>query len=419
MTTGTAASTTNVPEILKNIWEDEIHDFLYEDSTYFGLVQKDPTWDGLYQIITVMYGGMNGRSATFTNAQKNKAPPKYKQMQIPTRDNYALWSVDHKLITLSRNQRGALVRALAENTEKAMRRLKHSTGWMLWGNGGGAIGQVSTVVGTLITLKNANDVRNFEIGDELNAATTDGTSGALKQNGGVNATTAIVDVDEDAGTLTTADDTTAFTTAWAANDYLFADGDFGAVFHGIPAFVCPSKPGTGGVPTTIFGMDRSAHVTRLGGHRFTAATSNVVDETKSALAKAKRRNCNVTHLFTSPEAFDEIEAELQSAKRYVDETVGRVGYTGLEFTTQGGKIIKLFSDSDIRLSPNGKRQIYGLNMDSFKFHTALDYPLWLTVDGSREFRLEVDANQSEGRIGGYGEHYCNAPGDNFVLELAS
>lgn len=411
---GTAATVANVPETLKNIWEDEIHDFLYEDSTYFGMVPKDETWDGQYQLITVHYGGMNGRSAKFADAQAAKSPPKYKQMQIPTRDNFAIWSVDHKLIVLSRNQRGALVRALAESTEKAMNRLKHSTSFMLWGNGGGAIGKISAVVDTLITLADPNDVRNFEVGDVIEASTADGTSGAVKpQSSTVSA------IDEDAGTLTMADDVDSFGTAWAANDFLFHDGDFGVVFNGVPTFVPPSAPGAGGIPTSIFGMDRSAHKTRLGGHRFTASTANISDEIKAALAKAYRRNCNVTHLFCSPEAFDEVESEIQTSKRYVDEKVGRVGYTGLEFTTQGGKVIKLFSDSSIRKSPNAKRQVYGLKLDSWKLHTALAYPMWLTIDGKKEMDLERDANQSEGRIGGYGEHYCKAPGENFVLELTT
>ncbi len=409
---GEAATVNNVPETLKDIWEDEIHDFLYEDSTWFGQIPKDTTWEGEHQIITVMYGGMNGRSAKFPNAQANKSPPKYKNMQIPSLDNFALWSIDHKLIVLTRSQKGSLVRALAENTEKAMTRLKHSTCFMLWGNGGGAIGVIDTVTNDTVVLVNPNDVRNFEVGDIIEASTADGTSGAVKAD-----TATVESIDEDTGTIVFEEDVDSFGTAWAANDFLFHDGDFGVVFHGVPAYVTSDTPGSGGVPVSIHGMDRSAHVTRLAGHRFTAATANVADEVKAALAKAKRRNCKISDLYTSPEVFDEIEAELQVQKRYVDESVGRVGYKGLEFTMQGGKVIKLWSDDDIPLSPNGKRQVYGLKRDAWKFHTALEYPMWLTIDGKREFDTERDANASEGRLGGYGECYTNEPGNNFVLEL--
>lgn len=409
---GTAATVANVPETLKDIWEDEIHDFLYEDSTWFGQIPKDTSWEGEHQLITVMYGGMNGRSATFSDAQANKSPPKYKVMQIPTRDNYGLWSIDHKLIVLSRSQKGSLVRALAENTEKAMTRLKHSTCFMLWGNGGGKIGKILTVSNDTVVLADINDIRNFEVGDIIESSTADGTSGAVKaQKATVEA------LDEDTGTITFEEDVDSFGTPWAVADFLFHDGDFGAVFHGVPSYVPSSAPGTGGVPTTIHGMDRTAHLTRLGGHRFTATTANVADEIKAALAKSKRRNCKISDLYAPPEVFDEIEAELQVQKRYVDETVGRVGYKGLEFTLQGGKTIKLWADDDIPKSPNGKRQVYGLKRDAWKFHTALEYPMWLTLDGKREFDTERDANASEGRIGGYGMPYTNEPGNNFVLEL--
>jgi hypothetical protein len=414
---GTAATIANVPETLKNIWEDEVHDFLFDGSTWFGQCPKAEDWDGDSIKITVMYGGMNGRSAKFANAQNRKSPPKYKQMDIESRDNFALWSVDHKLIIISRNKRGALVRQLADNTKLAMTRLKYSTSWMLWGNGGGAAGKISSVVGTAITLTDKNDVRNWEVGDFINAATTDGTSGSLKLNGGSTASTEITAINEDTGVLTTANDTTGYTTAWAANDFLFHDGDFGAVFHGVKAFVTPSAPGTGGVPASIHGMDRTAHLTRLGGHRFTATTGNVADEIMTAVSLAGRRNCNFTDLYAPPEVCNEVEIELQGSKRYTTESVGRVGYQAIEFTTLDGKVVKLWSDSFIPKSPNGKRVVYGLRRDSFKFHTALSYPMWLTIDGSKVMDMERDANQFEGRIGGYGEFYCTAPGDNFVLEL--
>lgn len=77
---GTAATVANIPQILKNIWQDDIFEFMYDDQPFLGLVDKDTSWDGLYQILTVEYGGMAGRSADFSTAQSNKSPPKYKQM---------------------------------------------------------------------------------------------------------------------------------------------------------------------------------------------------------------------------------------------------------------------------------------------------------------------------------------------------
>jgi hypothetical protein len=413
---GTAATIANVPQILKNIWQNDIFDFMYEDQPFLGLVDKDTSWDGLYQIITVEYGGMAGRSATFTNAQGNKSPPKYAQMQVLTRDNFALWSVDHKLITLSRNDRGALVRALAESTEKATSKLKRSSCWAFWGNGGGACGRVSAIAADLITLYDVNDVRNFDIDDVITLSSDDGTGGA-----GVRAGTLTIDgIDEDAGTLSTVGNVVAGIAAAVVGDYIFHQGDYNAIFLGVPSYVTPSAPGSGGVPASLWGMTRTDFPTRLAGSRFTGAAATPEDAIKSALAKAHRRNIRTTHLFASPEIYNTIEGNLGSDRRYVDEKVGTVGFKALEFTSQGGKTVKLYSDADIRKNAAGTTQyVYGLNMDTWKFHTADEYPMWLAsvANGGGKFMLEENANQTEGRLGGYGQLYTKAPGQNWVLAL--
>lgn len=415
---GSAATIANVPQILKNIWKDEVHDFQYENAPLYGMIPKDTTWDGRYQLVTIKYGGFSGRSATFGNAKTNKGPGKFAQMQIDTRDNFAVWSVDHKLITLSRSKRGALVQALSDATENAFTKLKRSTSWMLWRNGGGAIGKVGALVTpgpTLaFTLADPNDCRNIDIGDIITFANDDGVAAG----GTLGATREVVDINEDTGVITVDSDLTTIA-GLGVGDFVFIDGDYNAAFYGVAAYVPLSTPGTGGVPAAIWGMDRTDHPTRKGGQRFSAATAAVTTEIKAALTKCYRRNCNPSHLFVGPEVFDEIEGELGTNRRYVDVNVGRVGFTGLEFTTQQGKVVKVFSDADIPKSANGKRLVYGLNLDTWVLHTALDYPMWLTLNGNKDFMLEENANQSEGRLGGYGMPYTDAPGENFVLELTT
>lgn len=414
---GTAATVANIPQILKNIWEDDIFDFMYEDQPFLGIVDKDTSWDGLYHIVTVEYGGMAGRSATFSNAQSNKSPPKYKQMQILTRDNFALWSVDHKLITLSRNDRGALVRALAECTEKAMSKLKRSSCWAFWRNGGGAVGRIAAIAGSTITLFDRNDIRNFDLDDVIRLSADDGTGGGGVETGAL----VVSGLNEDTGVITFTTGVVATVATAVVNMFLFHDGDYNAMFLGVPAYVTPSTPGTGGVPAAIWGMDRTDFPTRLGGHRFTGAIATAEDAIKDALAAAHRRNCKITHLFASPEIYNTIEGNLGVQRRYVDEKVGSVGFKALEFTSQGGKVFKMYSDADIPMNPDAdEHYVFGLNMDTWKFHTADEYPMWLATiaNGGGKFMLEENTNQSEGRLGGYGQLYTTAPGQNFILTLS-
>lgn len=413
---GSAATVANVPQILKNVWQNDIYDFMYEDQPFLGLVDKDTSWDGLYHMITVEYGGMAGRSANFDDAQGNKSPPKYKQMQVLTRDNFALWSVDHKLITLSRNDRGALVRALVESTEKATSKLKRSSCWAFWRNGGGAVGKIAAIAGSTVTLVDKNDIRNYDLDDVIQISADDGTGGAGVHVGSLT----VSGLDEDLGVITFSADVVATVALAAAGDFLFHKGDYNKMFLGVPAYVTPSAPGVGGVPISIWGMDRSDFPTRLAGSRFTGTVATAEDSIKAALAAAHRRNIKVTHLFASPEIYNAIEGNLGAQRRYVDEKAGTVGYKALEFTSQGGKTVKMYSDADMPKSADGLTQyVHGLNMDTWKFHTADEYPMWLNTiaKGGGKFMVEQNANQTEGRLGGYGQLYTKAPGQNFVLGL--
>jgi hypothetical protein len=408
-----AWSDINVPELLKTVWQDEIHDFIYEDQPLWGMIPKRTDWDGQYQDVTMKYGGVAGRSASFSAAKSNKSPGIYAKMHIATRDNFALWSVDNKFITLSRNQKGALVRALAEGTETAMKKFKRSMGWMIYRNGGGSIGKIASggISANVITLDDPDNTRNFEKGDVIELSTSDGTSGVLK------AGTAVVDiVDEDAGTVQVEGATLVLAIpAAAAADYIFIEGDFGAAVYGVEAYVTRSAPGVGGVPTTIWGMDRTQNPTKLSGNRVAAGGNQIVEAIKKLLTVQYKRKAKTTHLFMHPDNFNDLENSLGSNKRYADEKVGVVGFTGIEFTAQGSSTrVKAFSDPDCKLN-----DVWALNLDTWVFHSADDFPQWLTADGKKSFMTEENSNSNEGRIGGYGQAYTDAPGENGLLDLAS
>ncbi len=418
---GSAANIANVPQILKNVWQDDIFDFMYAEQPLFGLLEKDTSWDGLYQLITVMYGGMAGVSTNFDKSKANKSPPKYKQMQVGTKDLFGLWSVDHKLITLSRNQRGALVRALGESTEKCMSKLKARACKLFWRNGGGAFGRIRTLSTTTltndtITFYDINDVRHWDLDDQAEFSVDDGYYGSA---GVLSGTAKVIGIDEDAGKIQF-DIALGGITGLTTTCYVFHEGDYANAWSGIPAYVTLNDPGVSSEPTSIWGMNRSDFKTRLAGSRFTGSNLYVQESVKKALASAHRRNIETSHLFMSPEVFNDLEMSLQGQKRYIDEKTGTVGYKALEFTTQGGKTVKAYSDADIPKSADAATQyIWGLNLDHFKFHTATEFPMWLAsvANGSGKFMTEQNANATEGRLGGYGQLYTDAPGQHFNLAI--
>lgn len=410
-----ASNVSNVPEMLKSIWDDEVHDFQYEDAVFYGLIEKDTSWDGIYQYVTVKIGNGGGHGSTFDAAKRNKGPSNFEKFQIETADNFALWSVDNKLITLSRNQRGALMRALQEATEGAQSKFKRRIVRQLWGTGGGSIGKVSSISTVYLTLTDVNDVRNFDIGDVCVFANDDGY---LATAGVFGSTRQVVGIDETDGIIEF-DTTLATISGLGANDYVFIDGDYNAVMKGVPFYVTTSDPGVSSIPTTAWGVTRTTHPTHLAGHRFTGDQNQIAEEIMTALTKAFRRNAKTTHIFIEPELFNEFAMSLESSRvRYADEKVGKVGYTGIEVVSQSGKTVKCFGDPAVRKSPSGNSLVWGLNMDTWKLHSAEEYPMWLTADGEKKFLTEENANAREGRIGGYAQAYTRAPGENWVLELS-
>jgi hypothetical protein len=274
------------------------------------------------------------------------------------------------------------------------------------------VGKVGSTGTSSITLDNRNDVRNYDIGDPIEFAADDGRAAGGLYDGVLS----ITEIDEDDGILTF-DGTIASVTGLGAGDYLFHEGDYNNVIKGVPAYVCLEEPNTGSEPGSIWGMDRTPFPTRLGGHRFTpSANLTVIEAVKEALTSASRRSIKTTHLFCSPEIFNEVEMSLEGQRRYADTKVGNVGFTGLKFVSQQGSEVEMYADPDIGLGPSGEELIYGLNRDTWVFHTAEEWPMWLTGDGQR-MRPEENANATEGRLGGYGNQYTRAAGQNFVLLL--
>jgi len=404
-----AASTTNLASILKTIWpQSDITDLFYDDSPLFAMLPKDTTWAGQNRVVAVQYGQVNGRSASYDKARTNADRSKVASMTISTSDNYAVWQVEHKLMILSRNDKGAIVRAVERETKSAMKKFKRSLAFMVYGNGGGALGQIASIAtsgsNTIYTVKDPRTLRYIEEGDVLALSTADGTSGSLRSG-----TMTVTGVDVDAGTFTIL--TAGAISGAAANDYIFVDGDFGKVMYGLNAYLPTSTP-----TTTIWGMTRTANPQRLGGIRVGGKGLLIQEAVKKALVKAKDAGASVSHIFMSSNDFLNLELALGTTVRRTDEKVSaNVGFTGIEFSYGSSKPVKVFLDPDC---PSGL--VYGLQMDTWTLASAGEYPDFLTMDGNKFDLLQSSSLTSptfEGRIGGYAQLYTDAPGFNFVLNL--
>ena len=406
-----AANPTNMAAILKKIWpQDAVQDLFYEEAPLVAMLPKRTDWSGSTQEIILQYGQINGRSNGFQQAKANKQASKKTKMSISTSDNFALWSVDHKLIAQSRNDKGAVVRALESETKSAMKKFKRSVCWQVYGNGGGAIGQVATsttVSGTALVFRSAQSLRNIDVGDILVFSLDNGDPSAT-QLGTLPGSVEVTGVDPETLTVTVSPALNSGCPTITTACFVFPDGDYGTAIYGLDAYVPATAP-----TTSLWSMSRTASKRRLGGIRVGGKGLLIQEAVKKALKVAKDEGASTSHIFMSTDDFYNLEMNLGSGKQYCDEKVGSVGFTGIQFVSGGSKPVKVFADADCPVNV-----IRGFQMDTWTMHSIGEYPDFLTM-GSDRYMQEEASNSFEGRIGGYAQLYTDAPGYNFRLDMTA
>lgn len=406
-----AASTTTHRPLLKSIYSrEEIMQIMTQKSAFAGLVAKKFDMKGIDWNVSLGYSNIAGRSATFSDALADKDPSKNVRFACTRVRDYAVFSVDNELIAASDDPKAAIARALEFETKRAFNALAISMSSALYRNGGGSVGLISsgsTVSSTTITLSNANDIVNFEVGNYVQLANTDGTSGSLLGGG---AKLQITAVDEDNGTLTA-------NAAWnsitggvlAGTTQIFIAGDFGAKMQGLPAWVPSSAPSA----TAFFGVDRSVSPSRLGGIRVAGTASLPIEQAcQKAVQRAFRAGAKISHIFLNDLQYLELVLSLGSRVQYTSE-INQFGvkWEGLQMPCFGGTV-RVYPDAYCPADVG-----WALQLDTWVFASAGEFPMFLNKDG-KEMLDETSADALQGRVGGYFNLICYAPGYNARFPLA-
>lgn len=405
-----AATTSNFSSILKDIWHDTLEAQYYEESPALAMIPKDTGWSGQSYDVVLNYGPTSGRSTVFSTALSNRSPSKMTRMVVTTSDNYIIWSVDHKLIQLSRNDAGAVERVLTGELERSTLKFKRSMCWMLYGDGGGTVARISTATapsGATVTVNDKRKLRNIEPGDRLKAYSTSGAiygaAGTERAGGAFE----VSSVSYGAGTITF---TSSVPGTWATGDYLAPEDDYRNVFYGFDAYIPNVADASVG---TLWTCDRTVHRNRLAGIRVGGKGLQVEDAVKKMLSRGGDQGAKPSHLFMNTDDYYAFEMANQTKKfgSALNEKVGTIGFSGLVFTKPGGGEIRVYPDADCP-----KNIIYGLKLDDWLLRTAGEFPGFLTLDG-KKYDMEPTANAFQGRMGGYGQLVCHNPGNSVVLDL--
>jgi hypothetical protein len=369
---------------------------------FFGVLDKVPTAGGDYIKQPLDYEDPQGGSATLATAITNTGPSKYKGFKIYRRKNYQVAVIDNETIEATKTNENAFMPAFKE-IDRAFRRAGRRYGIQVYRSGGGAIGRIksgTTLSGYVITLDDAADAMNFQVGMELEF---DAANGGGTINAGGSLTVSAVDIE--AGTVT-CDVVLTTSTGIADTDYIFAAGDYDGCVQGLLDWVPASAPDS----TSFCGVDRTANIARLGGLRRSCNGEPLLESFIKMTATAAKHGASPDLAPINPEVLSNLLLECEG-KTTIERTQVKgsridLGYEAVAITV-GGHVVKLLPDANC---PSA--YVWVLQKDTWTFYSAGPAPMFLQRDSLLMRGSTTDDYQV--RVGGYANLGCSAPGYNII-----
>ena len=425
-----SVSTANFAAAMKQIYpQKRVELIFYKNHPFMAKVSKREDFYGYNQVANVdntmaiavsSSPPSGGRSATFANAQANISSGLDERFAISRKSDYQLWELQNEVIEASSRDIGAIMKVLKFKGDGALMNLSRNLSGNLYGNGGGARGEIATIsVGGLITLANPSDIVHFENEMTLNAADWDGTGAAGAIRAGVDSISAI---DRAAGTIQLLGG--AVPGGWTAGppgDFLFQSGDIlaagGDVITGLAGWLPTAAPVLGG--PAFFGLDRGVDPTRLAGSRFNGLGLPIEEALKRISTLIVRNGGRPDMVFLNPLDYERLELSLEGRARFETMTTqvggkrsAQVGFDSMIITTTAGKA-NVVADVDC---PQGTG--YMLQMDTWEMHHLKGLPHMITRGaGQGGGRMGVTTDTVEFRAVYRGNLACIAPGYNGVVTL--
>ncbi len=409
--------TTAIASVLKvQYTQKKVNLLAYNNNPFWASLPKRKDFYGSFQQVAIRIGSPQGRGYSVAQAQANETPSVYKNWNIQRVKDYTLAQLTGEAIEAASNDEGALLRSLKTEIDGAMYTETRNIALTLFRNGGGQRGQIASGQGTTqITLVNASDVTNFEVGMIVQCSANDGTSGSARTG-----TVTLTAIDRDQGLLTASTVWSTGITGCAALDYIFQQGDCnpslysfqtGTQIKGLAGWLPTVAPAPG---DNFFGLDRSVDPTRLAGVRYSGGSGGPIEESLiEGATRIGREGGKPDKCFVHPFDWSAMVKSIGTKVMYdrsksVDEP--EIGFRNVKLMGPSGDI-EIMPDLNC---PRGLA--YMLTMSDWYLYTMKDAPRILNLDGLEMLR-NATADSYEFRIGMYGNLVCEAPGHSGVIVL--
>jgi hypothetical protein len=388
---------------------DVVQMMVYKDNPFLALLAKYEDFGGRNLPIPLIYGNPQNRSATFATAQAGVSTSKLDDFVLTRVKDYSIATIDNETLEASKGNANAFMEAATVEIDGCINSLTRSLAISLFRDSSGYVGQVnaapSNSAGTFVLqLKSVEDVTNFEIGQVILVYSAK-SAGTQRSSDGSDVDFPIVGVNRSTGALTVSG-TYSGSGTFAANDFIFVNGDRGLKVSGLEGWVPSSAPSA----TAFFGVDLSVD-TRLGGLRLDGSALPIEEALINAASLAAREGSKIDHFFMSYAKYAELEKALGSKVQYIDLKVNpEIGFRGIMVNGPRGPI-KCIPDQNCPAA-----SIFGVQMSTWKLYSLGKAVRVIDSDGLQMLR-QSSADGVEVRYGFYGNLGCNAPGYNINISV--
>jgi len=422
------ANPVNQVAALKELYtgDDYMKDLVYKKNPLLALLNKDESpsgFAGKYIPVPLVYGTPQGRSATFSNSQSNQTAPQLQSFFVYRVSNYQLATITNELLEATRDNAGAFVDEAKLNMDTAFRNISNDLALDLYGDGSGTRGQISSILTGVITLTQASDVVNFEVGMSLVSFSVSGTT-ATQSTGAaigyvvaINRGTGVITVAATQGgaAATPTNWSTSFPRLAVEGDVNFASGGLATgsalKVSGLSAWIPSSAPGGS---DSFWNVNRSYDVTRLAGVRYDGSAQSIEEALIDGSSLVAREGGQPDMCFMNFASYAALEKSLGAKVQYVDvkHEEADIAFAGIRVHAPYGPITVI---PDRNCPP---RTAFPLQIDVWKFRSLGRAPHILTygMEGLEALRVG-NADAMEIRIGYYGNLICSAPGWNCRISL--
>lgn len=390
----------------------KIFELTYANNPLYALMPKDTEFYGEAKKFPLIYANPQNRSATFAQALAGTSDAKVAGFLITRFSDYSLASLSNEVMEASSRDEGAFLSGAKVQLDGALRSLARSHAVKIYRGGTGSIGKVkaATTPATTIELSNIQDVTNFEVGQVLQASSTDG--GGSDRTGHPTITA----IDRSTGILTVSPTVNA---DYAAGDYLYVYGDKNAALSGLDGWI-PYDDRATRLAASYYGVTRNTDATRLGGVIYDASTQSIEEGLIDGLELLAREGGSPDYLFLNHKNFADLVKALGSKVQRVQvsaeikdggKMIGAVGFNGLEVYYSGGAV-KVMADRNCPVN-----RAFALQMDTWKLSSLGDPVRLFEGDGLKWLR-SPSSDGVDIRCFGYLNLACQAPGFNAQIKLA-